>query len=130
MNEVELYFGKGLFSPKLHASIVEACNFRRVNEEELGLKCMALLAEMRAEVGPHNVYNIYDNCENTVDFLNRVGKDQAWLTSILRNNMHNSSGINRALIDMNGGFKWDCGGDVSKWIKSAEAMKALHLDHP
>merc|ERR1712151_19238 len=94
------------------------------------MQCKSLLSNMRHEVGPHNVYNIYDNCPSTMEFLETVGKDQSWLTDMLRQNMHNSSGINQALIDMNGGFKWDCGGNVPKWIKSDEVRKALHLDQP
>eukprot|EP00746_Dinoflagellata_sp_MGD_P009927 gnl/MRDRNA2_/MRDRNA2_120347_c0_seq1.p1 gnl/MRDRNA2_/MRDRNA2_120347_c0~~gnl/MRDRNA2_/MRDRNA2_120347_c0_seq1.p1 ORF type:complete len:509 (+),score=80.67 gnl/MRDRNA2_/MRDRNA2_120347_c0_seq1:90-1616(+) len=141
--DVDLFFGKALFSTKLKRQIDAACNWPTTykpgkgkgpfgcdNGAALSLQCRMLLAKMRHEVGPHNVYNIYDNCQHTLDFLERVGKDQAWLTSVLRYNMHNSSGINQALIDMNGGFKWDCGGDVSKWIQSAEVRKALHLDRP
>lgn len=82
--------------------------------------------EIRAQVGPHNVYDIYDNCEKTSNFLKRVGKDMTWLTGFLRDGMHNSSATNQALIDMNGGYRWDCGGDVSGWISSAK--KNLHLD--
>merc|ERR1719408_225531 len=138
--DVDLFFGKGLFSPKLKKQIDETCKFPTKYKSgpgsggpfdcdagsELSLACKALLVKMRAEVGPHNVYDIYDNCGNTEKFLNRIGKDQAWLTTVLRESMHNSSATNQMLKDMNGGYDWDCGGDVSGWMKSAE--KELHLD--
>merc|ERR1712176_1117589 len=28
---------------------------------------------------------------------------------------------------MNGGFDWNCAGDVGKWIKSKDVQEALHL---
>lgn len=141
--DVELFFGKGLFSPKLKKQIDAACDwptdykhsagsgpFACDNRGKLSRQCTSLLRQMRTEVGPHNVYNIYDNCQNTFEFLSRVGKDQAWLTRTLRDNMHNISGISQTLVDMNGGFRWDCGGNVGKWITSADVRKALHLQNP
>eukprot|EP00931_Biecheleriopsis_adriatica_P075577 TRINITY_DN49406_c0_g1_i1.p1 TRINITY_DN49406_c0_g1~~TRINITY_DN49406_c0_g1_i1.p1 ORF type:complete len:512 (+),score=91.59 TRINITY_DN49406_c0_g1_i1:80-1615(+) len=141
--DVELFFGKGLFSPKLKKQIDAACTwpsdykpeggsgpFGCDNGGSLSLQCKFLLAKMKREVGPHNVYNIYDNCEKTVRFLTRIGKDHSWLLSTLRQNLHNSSAINQALVDMNGGFAWDCGGNLPKWIKSDDVRKALHLEQP
>lgn len=138
--DADLYFGKGLFSTKLKQHIDAACAWPTEYKpggsgpfgcdagSSLSLHCKILLAEMRRQVGPHNIYDVYDNCQNTQDFLRRIGKDQSWLTELLRNNMHNSSGVHRALTEMNGGFKWDCGGNVAAWIKSDEVRRALHLD--
>lgn len=137
--DVDLFFGKGLFSPKLKKQIDGTCKFPTHYKEghgggspfecdagsELPQACQALLTKMRAEVGPHNVYDIYDNCDNTAEFLNRIGQDTSWLTTFLRKGMHNSSATHQALIDMNGGYRWDCGGNVSGWMRSAE--KDLHL---
>jgi hypothetical protein len=138
--DVDLFFGKGLFAPKLKKAIDETCKFPTQYKpgtggggpfdcdagSELSTACKALLLRMRSQVGPHNVYDIYDNCPNTNQFLERVGKDMSWLTAFLREGMHNSSGMNEALMDMNGGYPWDCGGDVNGWIRSAQ--KDLHLD--
>jgi len=140
--DVDLFFGKALFSPKLKKKIDATCKFPTQYKpgqggggpfqcdagSELSAACKALLSQMRSQVGPHNVYNIYDNCQQTSAFLKRVGKDQSWLTGFLREGLHNSSGTSQALVDMNGGFKWDCGGDVGAWIKSTDVRKALHLD--
>jgi hypothetical protein len=137
--DVDLFFGKGLFSPKLKQKIDNECSFPDQYKpghgggspfecdagSQLSSACKTLLGEMRAEVGPHNVYDIYDNCEKTEQFLQRIGKDTSWLTNFLRQGMHNSSYTNQALIEMNGGYRWDCGGDVSGFMRSA--AKSLHL---
>jgi len=86
------------------------------------------LLEMRRQVGPHNVYNIYDNCPKTAAFLERTGKNMGWLTSFLRKNLHDSFSAHAQLKDMNGGFDWNCNGDIESWIKQPEVMKALHLE--
>lgn len=68
-NEVELYFGKGLFSPKLYKQIQSTCKWPNVDGA-----CRDLLYKMRDQVGPHDVYDIYDNCPQTSQFLQRTGK--------------------------------------------------------
>jgi len=123
-NDVELFFGKGLFSPKLYNQIYKTCDFPNVYTDD----CQALLKEMRRQVGPHNTYNIYDNCPTTEMFLSKIGQDSHWLTRFLRNNMHDPAASRRALLDMNGGFEYDCLGDVSHWMARADVRKALHLD--
>lgn len=137
----QLFFGKGLYSPKLKKQIDEVCEFPteysktchgtgpfRCENDDVSAKCSALLEEMRRQVGPHNVYNIYDNCEQTERFLQRTGKDMQWLTRELRNSLHNSSAAHKALVEMNGGYPWDCNGDADAFITSQDARKALHLD--
>jgi len=124
MIDVEFFFGKGLFSPKLYKKIYENCDFPNT----MSLKCQLNLAEMRRQVGPHNVYNVYDNCPQTSSFLESTGKDMGWLTSFLRTNLHRTSEAHNELKDMNGGFDWNCIGDVGSWIKSPEVLKALHLE--
>jgi len=134
--DVDLFFGKGLFSPKLKKQIDETCQFptqyvpSRGDScvSELSSACRELLSKMRTEVGPHNVYNIYDNCPQTQRFLNHIGKDMSWLTAFLRNGIHNSSASFQTLTDMNGGYQWDCGGDIGSFIRSDAVKKALHLD--
>jgi len=123
--DVQLYFGKGLFSPKLYKEIYDVCKFPTSLAHP---KCQLKLAEMRRQVGPHNTYNIYDNCPKTGPFLEKVGKDMGWLMRYLRRNMHRLADAHEELREMNGGFDWNCAGDVGKWIKSADVQKALHLE--
>jgi len=139
--DVDLFFGKALFSPKLKAQIDAACDFPTTYigssqggpfdcdaSSSVSTKCKSLLQEMRRQVGPHDVYNIYDNCPNTKTFLQHVGKDATWLRSLLMSNLHNSSKTHEALKEMNGGYDWDCGGSVDSWILSSAVREALHLD--
>lgn len=142
--DVDLYFGKGLMSPKLKAQIDEACDFPTDyvvpaggggsgpfdcdGGATLSDDCKSLLNEMERQVGPHDVYNIYNNCPETDAFLLRTGKNAVWLREVLRGNMHNSSRTREALKDMNGGYDWDCGGSAEEWITQMEVRQALHLD--
>jgi hypothetical protein len=141
--DVDLFFGKGLFSPKLKAKIDEACNFPTDyivpsggggsgpfdcdGSHTVSSECKSLLKDMRSQVGPHDVYDIYNNCPRTQAFLQRVGQDAHWLRNILQSNMHNASATRDALKEMNGGYDWDCGGSVGSWITSTEVRQALHL---
>jgi len=129
--DVELYFGKGLFSPKLYKEIQKSCHFNDISSDlnASSVECRLKLLEMDRQVGPHNVYNIYDNCPRMFEFLHKVGKDMGWLRRYLRANLHNMGAAHQELTNMNGGYDWSCAGDVGKWIKSPEVMKALHLDN-
>ena len=59
-DDVELFFGKGLVSRKLHTDIVEECGFlpNGTAPHAPSVQCRALLRQMDTEVGPHNVYNV------------------------------------------------------------------------
>eukprot|EP00928_Gymnodinium_smaydae_P033236 TRINITY_DN23859_c0_g1_i1.p1 TRINITY_DN23859_c0_g1~~TRINITY_DN23859_c0_g1_i1.p1 ORF type:complete len:501 (-),score=47.02 TRINITY_DN23859_c0_g1_i1:184-1686(-) len=123
-NDVEFYHGKGLFSTKLYKQIYAHCDFQNTSD----LKCSALLDAMHKEVGPHNPYNVYDNCQKTTDFLHRTGKTMDWLLRTLRSGMHNVAETHAKLKQINGGFEWDCLGDADEWITRDDVKKALHLD--
>jgi len=136
--DVEHFFGRGLYSPKLKKQIDETCVFPTGYSSnpdrsdpfgcELGglsQECEQLLDEMNRQVGPHNTYFIYDNCANTEAFLKRTGTDMVWLRKTLRGSMHNVSATRSALRELNGGYPWDCLGDAGEFIESAKAE--LHL---
>merc|ERR1712166_299798 len=138
--DVEHFFGRGLFSPKLKQQIDETCKFPTTytdatpsgnpfgcENDEVGDACDALLYEMRRQVGPHNTYFIYDNCPHTEEFLKRSGKDMGWLTKTLRSSIHNTSATRQALQDMNGGFPWDCLSSPTQYLTRSGVRKALHL---
>mmetsp|Transcript_47126 Transcript_47126/g.102529 ORF Transcript_47126/g.102529 Transcript_47126/m.102529 type:complete len:500 (-) Transcript_47126:117-1616(-) len=137
---VDLYYGKALYSPKLHASIEKECDFPttyvtgdddpsgNAGRAALSAKCVALLKQMSSEVGPHNIYFIYDNCPDTQKMLDRTGKDMEWLHSYLSKNRHSPRVARDEITKMNGGYSWDCMGDSDKYITRADVRKALHLD--
>lgn len=132
---VHNYFGKGLFSPKLKKQIDDTCEWptgytNRADTfgHSLSPECKSLLQEMNREVGPHDVYNIYDNCPNYDDFFRRTGKDRRWLHSYLRDNQHNVRKARAELKEMNGGYTWDCMMDMDDWITRQDVRKALHLE--
>ena len=93
-----MYFGKGLISSKLHASIQKACGYDNGSGGvggggggRNGASCDKLLNDMDAAVGPHNVYNVYDNCPNLdLDkWVEMSGKSRRWLHQYMARNMVN-----------------------------------------
>jgi len=139
--DVDLFFGNGMYSPKLHTEIYQACDFPTTytgcsnpdadwpaGHSVLSPRCKTLLSEMRRQVGPFNVYFMYDNCPQTKAFLERAGKDMSWLTTCLRRGIHDPQATNDALVKMNGGYQWNCGGNTSGWITREDVRTALHLD--
>jgi hypothetical protein len=65
----DIYYGKGLASKELYDEIYATCNFPEQpdvtpNSPNYAFQpseaCEALLSKQSQEVGPHNVYNIYD----------------------------------------------------------------------
>lgn len=123
-NNVQLLFGKGLFSPKLHKEIQQTCKWPRV-----GPLCAVKMAQMMRQVGPFDIYNIYDNCPSTASFLERTGKDMPWLLNYLKEGMATPVATEQALIDMNGGYPWHCSSinGISKWLVRDDVRTALHL---
>lgn len=126
-NEVEFYYGKGLFSEDLHGAIYAKCNFPDVSSAD----CKQLLSQMRREVGPHDVENVYNNCPATEDLLTRTNKDMGWLLRYLRAGAHKPVATHAELKALNGGYDWVCGGlpAFGKWIIQPDVRKALHMDH-
>ena len=54
-------------------------------------------------MGPHNIYNIYDNCGATQRFLQRTGKTMGWLLGTVRQGLADPARTHRMLVEMNGG---------------------------
>jgi len=124
-NDVDMYFGKGLVSKKLYDKVYAACDFPTISRA-----CSNLLDQVSTEVGPHNVYNIYDNCPNHEQILQREGKNMRWLKTQLREQLTpGTAAVGAGEGAKTGGFDWSCGGmDATEdWITTAEVRKALHL---
>jgi hypothetical protein len=98
----------------------------------VGAKCELALEEASRQVGPHNVYDLYDNCPRTREWLQRSGKSMRWLTQFLRGkldgNVH-ASEYSAELADMAGGYDWGCDGldAMATFFKRADVQKAMHL---
>ena len=126
-NDVDMYFGKGMVSKKLYDAVYKECNF-----PDISARCDELIEQVHTEVGPHNVYNIYDNCPDQASRLKKEGKSMRWLKDHLRARL--STGTS-ALVEgssepaQTGGFDWSCGGmdATEKWITTPEVRAALHL---
>jgi len=138
--DVDLFYGKALFSPKLKGQIDAACDWPteyttgddtdpsgKAGDSSLSRACRVLLQEMRRQVGPHDVYNVYNNCPNTAAFLESTGKDAGWLAKVLRRGLHNPDETRAMLKELNGGFDWDCLGNSQGWITQQSVIEALHL---
>ena len=143
-NDVEFYHGKGLVSTKLYKDIMSTCTFPNT-----GPKCDVLLGEMDKAVGPHNVYNVYDNCPNLDDgsgkrpvreWFEATGKSARWLRSFLAANFHNPNAydeLDRMAITVDaygnppsgGGYDWTCGqfDAIPPYFKRKDVRAALHL---
>lgn len=136
--DVDFFYKKAFFSPKLYNAIQKECKFpteviscegdEPVGRAVLSEACVALLDKMFDEVGPHNIYDVYDNCESTDTFLRKVGKSRSWLAQKLRGGLADPSKTRLSMANLSGGYDWDCPGDAGAWITTPEVKKALHLD--
>lgn len=127
-DDVALYFGKGLLSHKLHDEIQQTCTWPNVTKE-----CDALLDRMDAEVGTHNVYNIYDNCpnqDNALDnWLRESGMTMRTLRKTLRRNPNLGGDAHRRLLALGGGYTWTCGqfDALPKYFARSDVRAALNM---
>lgn len=69
--KTEFFFGHGMFSQTLKASMNKACG----DFKHLTPSCLSTIAEMETAVGQYNVYNIYDTCGN--DQRRRLSEGEA-----------------------------------------------------
>tara|TARA_B110000208_G_scaffold17602_1_gene21131 strand:- start:1502 stop:2782 length:1281 start_codon:yes stop_codon:yes gene_type:complete len=144
-NDIDMYFGKGLVAKPLYEEVYKTCEFPKIS-----IKCDALLAEASAQVGPHNVYDIYDNCPNTNEWLRRSGKTMRYLLKALRAPM-STRGVNTNtaeeggaapsksmqqtrsdLLALSGGYDWSCDGldAMATFFRRDDVQKAMHLGKP
>ena len=95
-NDIATYFGKNLISSKLNKAIAATCNFDSTAAGAESPDCSTLLDKASMQVGPHNIYDIYDNCPNldggklsVAAWLQHTGKSTRWLRRYLAANMAN-----------------------------------------
>eukprot|EP01062_Namystynia_karyoxenos_P002837 TRINITY_DN1099_c0_g1_i13.p1 TRINITY_DN1099_c0_g1~~TRINITY_DN1099_c0_g1_i13.p1 ORF type:complete len:504 (+),score=212.19 TRINITY_DN1099_c0_g1_i13:72-1514(+) len=127
-NDVDLFYGKGLVAKKLRDAIYQACGYNggATNADS----CRKLTEQMDAEVGPHNVYDIYDNCPQQEQLLRGTGRTQSWLRREMRRSMPKAIDLGLAAAAAPaGGYDWRCGGEgaADKYLDLPEVRKALHI---
>jgi carboxypeptidase C (cathepsin A) len=128
-NDLDMYFGKGMVSKIAYDQAYKECDFPSTK----GLACRAAIEGAFKEVGPFNVYNMYDNCNPRVqEWFERSGKSMHWLLKYLREKM--SSGVSSSeysseLRELAGGYDWSCGSlpAMATYFKRDDVRKALHL---
>lgn len=90
----DIYFGKGLSSKENYEQIQTTCawppNDLRTGGPsfEPSPACETLLSQQSKEAGPHNIYNIYDNCPRGRAFLKRTGLTTFDLNKALQNELN------------------------------------------
>ena len=113
----------------LSKKVYAACAFPTISDA-----CSDLLELSSHAVGPHNIYDIYDNCPRTSAYLASMGnKTMRWLLKKLRDRMNTGVDLNTGLLG--GGYEWSCGdtyppGAVSPWFARKDVQAALHLNAP
>jgi hypothetical protein len=125
-NDVDMYYGKGLVSKKLYTEVYATCDFPSISRA-----CDRLLDKVSSEVGPHNVYNIYDNCPRTAEAVAQSGKPMRALLKEAREAMSTNSG-SKMLSTPTGGYDWECGGPyvAGDYLTKKTVEAALHLKQP
>lgn len=138
-NDVDILHGKGLASKKQYKAVYAACGYDSRNKT-LGMSpaCAKARFELDQEVGPYNVYDIYDNCPAMGEYLRSTGKDMNWLTQQRRAALAPGSDqdVHEGLLGApGGGFPYQCGGTyppgkVASFFLRKDVQQALHLGQP
>lgn len=135
-NDVDMYFGKGLISKPMYDDVYRTCAFPLKGLP--GPACAVKLEEASLQVGPHNIYDIFDNCPQTTAWLQRAGKSMRWLKNYLRAQLDNGTAATagnaagQLLLQMGGGYDWQCGGltTLASFLSRTDVRGALHLGEP
>jgi len=128
-NDVDMYFGKGLASKAIYEEVYNTCKF-----PDMSSSCRNVCEKLFNEVGPHNVYNIYDNCPQTAEFLKQSNKTMSWLLHHLQDllNQGKTSAQVSETLKSHGGYDWSCGAmsAMVTFLKRSDIQKALHISNP
>jgi len=130
-NDMDLFYGKGLVSKKLRDQAYADCGWDGAVKDANA--CSSDLRAMDKQVGPHNVYNIYDNCKDAAEWEQKSGRSTGFVRRFLRDNMHRPrSQVNKELTALAGGYPWPCGGedDYATFLERADVRAALNLGKP
>jgi carboxypeptidase C (cathepsin A) len=135
-NNFDMLYGKGLASKKQHQAVYKACGYASDNGNADSTECQKATKEFNAEVGPFNVYNVYDNCPKPAEYLRSSGGDVGDLLKEARAALAPASyHAEHGLLGHTGGYPWECGGTyppgkVADFVTREDVRKALHLEEP
>jgi len=117
-NDVEFFFGHGLYNSSLHDAIVKECGDYKSPSD----KCEGLIDQMHTDLGHINVYDIYTPCimDMEKDQQNRLPSDHRAPFSAERAERFGTSGPD-GCIDA---------GAAKKYLDVPAVRKALHVDVP
>ena len=93
----EFYYGHGMYSQTLKASIEEECG----DFDNLPPKCLQELSKMNEEIGNFDIYNVYDECGR--DDRRRLKSDKSLMEAYAE-----MSG-NRVTVETKDSFKVSAG---------------------
>jgi hypothetical protein len=139
-NDIDTLFGKNLISKSLYTKTNIACGWTDSSppaDSSQPNMCATYQHEASKAAGPHNVYDVYDNCPRTAAYLAKMGnKTMRWLLKKLRSEFND--GVSSSAGDhhlLGGGYEWSCGdtyppGAVAPWFLRKDVQAALHLDAP
>jgi serine carboxypeptidase-like clade 1 len=114
-------------SKKTYEHVYSVCKFPKT-----GLLCEAALEQASLEVGPHNVYDIYDNCPQTEAWLRNTNQSMRALLKFARARMVPGADLEALQATLGGGYEWSCDGmgAMERFFKRTDVQAALHLKRP
>merc|ERR1712202_35420 len=112
------YWGKGLVSNAQYFNTYKQCGYKHGGAKNASVpqgnpssdKCEAALEDASNTVGPHDIYDIYDNCPGAANWHEKSGKSVRWLKNYLRKHLSSPSMTSkdkrRHLANLAGGYQW------------------------
>ena len=116
-NDVEFFFGHGLYNSSLHDAIVTACgDYKKISQ-----KCNDLMDQMHQDLGHINVYDIYTPCIMDMEKGARPADYRAPLSAARGARFGAGVGGPDGCIDA---------GAAKAYLDVPEVRKAIHVDVP
>ena len=127
-NLARFFYGKGLVSEKAYEATLSSCKTYGDRSQQ----CISGIRSLTHDVGPHNVYNVYDNCPELDAWHAYSGRSRAWLREYLLDNTPLAQHHVDELAHLGGGrggYDWSCGEmtALAAWIRRDDVTRALHL---
>ncbi|GAB5353110.1 hypothetical protein AAMO2058_000010300 [Amorphochlora amoebiformis] len=128
--DVDLYHGKGLISTAQRDLAYEICGFNGSYGSGVGESCNGILYEISETVGPHDPYNLYDNCPGASEMMQTENVTMREILKRVRNSLPSPIYTSKLKSTPSGGYLWSCGGgnSAAEYFLRGDVRKALHLN--